>query len=315
MQKDAHLKKFVSWFADKRFAPSKMVVNWGLRTVETAANRVAGVIHAPAAAQKPPATGESAQKPPIKAFISSPHQSSRNGTKIQRIILHYTTSDNVDGTLSWFQNPDSRVSAHYIIDQDGDIYQMVRDSEKAFHAFKENADSIGIEHVAKQGQKLTKEQERASVQLIKWLMDEYKIGKQNITGHRFTPNNAGFTDCPDMLFGARTEQALRDWVEKHFGEDDSVTVVIDGKAFTEARFIGDRSFVWIKPVADHFGWGLEPESGSVKLTIDGKSHQLSIKNVLGRGFVASRDLGSILGTEPKWEPAERRVTLATKVRV
>jgi N-acetyl-anhydromuramyl-L-alanine amidase AmpD len=70
------------------------------------------------------------------------------------------------------------VSAHYIVDKNGDIYQMVADSDKAWHAFGENADSIGIEHVARPGETLTPAQEQATVHLIRWLMAEYKISKE-----------------------------------------------------------------------------------------------------------------------------------------
>jgi N-acetyl-anhydromuramyl-L-alanine amidase AmpD len=149
-------------------------------------------------------------------FIQSPNFSSRNGVAIRRIILHYTTSANVHGSISWFKKPESQVSAHYIVDKNGDIYQMVADSDKAWHAFGENADSIGIEHVARPGEMLTLAQEQATVQLIQWLLAEYKLPKEQITAHRFTPHNRTRTDCPHSLFGARTEEALRVWVDRHF---------------------------------------------------------------------------------------------------
>jgi hypothetical protein len=164
-----------------------------------------------------PGTSEPVGKPPIKQFIQSPNHSSRNGTTIRRIILHYTTSANVQGTISWFQQTKSQVSAHYIVDKNGDIYQMVADSDKAWHAFGENADSIGIEHVARPRESLTPAQERATLHLIHWLRAEYKISKEQITCPRFTPHNRNRTDCPYSLFGAETEAAFMSWVERHFG--------------------------------------------------------------------------------------------------
>lgn len=164
-----------------------------------------------------PGTSEPVKKPRIKEFIESPNHSSRNGVPITRIIMHYTTSDNVGGTISWFRNADSQVSAHYIVDKNGDIYQMVRDSDKAWHAKYENSDSTGIEFVARPGDSLTSDQEKAGVSLIKWLMAEYKIPKEQVTGHRFTPHNKTRTDCPHSLFGERTEAALRAWVDRNLG--------------------------------------------------------------------------------------------------
>ena len=94
-------------------------------------------------------------KPPIKDFIQSPNFSSRNEERIRRMILHYTTSRNVAGTIAWFKNPASRVSAHYVIARDGTIFQLVRDADKAWHAKNANADSIGIEHSAAKGDTMT----------------------------------------------------------------------------------------------------------------------------------------------------------------
>ena len=62
----------------------------------------------------------------IKQFIRSPNCSSRNvGTKIDKIVLH-STEGSLASALAEFQRSDSRkVSAHYVIDRNGDIYQMV----------------------------------------------------------------------------------------------------------------------------------------------------------------------------------------------
>jgi hypothetical protein len=161
----------------------------------------------------PPGTSEPFEKPPIKQFIASPHFNSRNGAQIRRIVMHYTTSQNVMGTIAWFQDPRSRVSAHYVIARNGDIYQMVHDSDSAWHARSSNAESIGIEHSAKPGDQLTAKQEASSIALLRWLVSTYKVKWTDVSGHRFTPGNIGATDCPDHLFGDATEEALRLWVE------------------------------------------------------------------------------------------------------
>ena len=161
----------------------------------------------------PPGTSEPYPKPTIKKFIQSPNCSSRNGMPIRRIVMHYTDSPNVNGTIAWFQNPESRVSAHYVIGRAGDIYQMVQDSDKAWHAGGANADSIGIEHSADKKDRMTTEQEASSVALLRWLLSEYKLSKATITGHRYTPENTTGTNCPAHLFGDETEAALRAWVE------------------------------------------------------------------------------------------------------
>lgn len=156
-----------------------------------------------------PGTGESAEKPAV-LWRNTPNQSSRNGVPIKKIVLHYTTSSNPQGTISWFANPASRVSAHYMVGRDGTIWQFVADDRKAWHAAGHNADSIGIENVAAAGQKLTNEQEQALVKLCRFLMAEYKIPASQVTAHKYLPYA---TSCPGSLWP--TEADLKAWVEKH----------------------------------------------------------------------------------------------------
>ncbi|NER20839.1 MAG: LysM peptidoglycan-binding domain-containing protein [Symploca sp. SIO1C2] len=166
-----------------------------------------------------PGTGEPVTKPFIKAFIESPNHSSRAGADIDTIVVHYTTAGTFASTRNHFLNPASRVSAHYIIDKNGDIYQMVKDSDKAWHATHANRTSIGIEHVAKVGEKLTSSQEKSSIHLIKWLMSEYKIPKENIKAHK----QISSTSCPGNIFGDglddRNLPSFKAWVAKNFSDN------------------------------------------------------------------------------------------------
>lgn len=163
-----------------------------------------------------PGTSEPVTKPPIRAFIQSPNHSSRAGAEINTVVVHYTTAGTFESTKNHFLNPESQVSAHYIIDKNGDIYQMVKDADKAWHAAQANRTSIGIEHVARVGDQLTAAQEKSSVHLIKWLMTEYKIPKENIKAHK----QSGATNCPGNIFGDGIDDAnlpkFKAWVAKNF---------------------------------------------------------------------------------------------------
>ncbi|BAU15959.1 putative peptidoglycan binding domain 1:N-acetylmuramoylLl-alanine amidase (plasmid) [Leptolyngbya sp. NIES-3755] len=159
-------------------------------------------------------TSESCRRPPL-IWEPSPNFSSRNGTPIRRIILHCTATNSLATVLNWFRHPNSQVSVHYVIARDGKIHQLVRDSDKAWHAYGENADSIGIEHVADIHETLSPAQETAAIVLLRWLMAEYKIPAYAVTGHRFSPSHQGDVTCPHHLFGNETEAALRTWITKH----------------------------------------------------------------------------------------------------
>lgn len=69
------------------------------------------------------------------------------------LVIHYTNGGSADGTISWFKDSKSKVSAHLVIDRDGSITQMVEFNKKAWHAGESkwgelsnlNGYSIGIE--------------------------------------------------------------------------------------------------------------------------------------------------------------------------
>lgn len=65
---------------------------------------------------------------------------------VTNIAIH-TTEGSYAGTISWFKNCSAQVSAHYVVrSSDGQITQMVLESDKAWHVGSENSYTIGIEH-------------------------------------------------------------------------------------------------------------------------------------------------------------------------
>lgn len=139
-------------------------------------------------------------------------------TKIDTIVLHCTEAL-LASTLEEFQKEHGRqVSAHYVIDRNGEIYQMVDDSERANHCRGANQSLIGIEHVGRETEALTDEQAVSSAALIRWLLEQYEIPRSNVFGHDFTPdcNLPGGTSCPDKLFGPKPAQStISAWVKEN----------------------------------------------------------------------------------------------------
>ena len=156
-------------------------------------------------------------KPAIKEFIQSPNHSSRNGAPISMVVLHCTEAS-LKSTLDTFQDgdPDGRqVSAHYVVDRNGDIFQMVSDSDRANHCKGANQTSVGIEHVGSDSDALAPAQSDASASLVRWLIEQYDIPRTRVFGHDFAPGySGGGTSCPDKLFGGVHSQAVvQAWVD------------------------------------------------------------------------------------------------------
>lgn len=79
----------------------------------------------------------------------------RDGARPALIVLHYTGMATGEAAEDWLCAPESEVSSHYIVHEDGRIVQMVREENRAWHAGRSfwkgitdvNSASVGIEIV------------------------------------------------------------------------------------------------------------------------------------------------------------------------
>jgi N-acetyl-anhydromuramyl-L-alanine amidase AmpD len=82
----------------------------------------------------------------IWKMANSRNFGSRDGETVKYITIH-TIQGSYASAISWFQNANARVSAHYIIrSSDGQVTQMVCETDKAYHVRTDNATTIGLEH-------------------------------------------------------------------------------------------------------------------------------------------------------------------------
>lgn len=62
-------------------------------------------------------------------------------------VAEHIAQGSYAGTISWFQNCTASVSAHYVVrSSDGQVTQMVSESNTAWHVASHNSYSVGIEH-------------------------------------------------------------------------------------------------------------------------------------------------------------------------
>lgn len=134
-------------------------------------------------------------------WAASPNYSS--GRSSYEFVLIHTMQGSYAGTKSWFQNPSSNVSAHYIVrSSDGEITQMVEHRNTAWHAQCYNGRSVGIEHegfVSDPGRWYTDAMYSESAKLTRWIADRHGIPKNrtHIIGHYEVASNCntgGHTD-------------------------------------------------------------------------------------------------------------------------
>jgi N-acetylmuramoyl-L-alanine amidase len=109
------------------------------------------------------------------------------------IVEHYTASDSFASTYSAFARdaPDAELGelpgtcAHFVIDRDGTIYQLVRLTTMCRHTVGLNWTSFGIEHVGTSDREILDDpaQLSASLSLTLWLMSTFGIQLRNVIGH------------------------------------------------------------------------------------------------------------------------------------
>jgi beta-N-acetylhexosaminidase len=109
------------------------------------------------------------------------------------IVEHYTGSNNFLSAWSAFaaDTPDPELGelpgtcAHFIVDRDGTIYQLVRLGVMCRHTVGLNYVAIGIEHVGTSDAEILHDrtQLRSSLELSAWLVGRFHIRIGNVIGH------------------------------------------------------------------------------------------------------------------------------------
>lgn len=109
------------------------------------------------------------------------------------IVEHVTATESFSSVYDTFAAdvPDSELHelpgtcAHFVIDRDGTIYQLVPLNVMCRHTVGLNWAAIGIEHVGLSDAEVMRDaaQMRSSLALTVWLMWRYRISLANVIGH------------------------------------------------------------------------------------------------------------------------------------
>jgi beta-N-acetylhexosaminidase len=107
------------------------------------------------------------------------------------VVEHYTAGTSFDSAWNHFAANGTHlgekpgVCAHFLIDTDGTIYQLVNLGIRCRHAIGMNWTAIGVEHVGTSAGDILRNGPmlRASLRLSVWLMARYGISWGNVIGH------------------------------------------------------------------------------------------------------------------------------------
>ena len=134
----------------------------------------------------------------MTAFIERPspnHDSRREGSPIDILVLHYTGMRTAEEALQRLCEPEAKVSAHYTIDRNGQVYRHVDENLRARHAGVSywagerdvNSRSIGIELVNPGHEfgyePFPDEQISALIDLSREILGRHPIPSRRVVGH------------------------------------------------------------------------------------------------------------------------------------
>ena len=130
------------------------------------------------------------------ANLASPNFDERpGGTVVDMLVLHYTGMQSAAEALARLTDPEAKVSAHYLVEEDGTVVHLVDEKMRAWHAGVSfwrgatdiNARSIGIELVNPGHEfgyrAFPPEQMAGLVDLALGILSRWPIPARNVVGH------------------------------------------------------------------------------------------------------------------------------------
>lgn len=112
---------------------------------------------------------------PTLRQINSPNYSSRQGARISKIICH-DCEGSEDGSIGWFAQSVSQVSAHLVLSSDGTrATQMVSFANKAWHVCALNPTTIGLEMAGFASKGFDAPEWNAAADIVAFLLHKYNL--------------------------------------------------------------------------------------------------------------------------------------------
>ena len=168
-----------------------------------------------------------------------------NLRKPNYVIIHHTAQDSVEQTLRTFTLPRTSVSSHYVISEDGTIYQMLNDYYRGWHAGAGkwgnntdlNSSSLGIELDNNGFEPFSEEQINSLIDLLGVLKERHGIPTANFIGHSDIAPSRKVDPNVNFPWERLAEEGFGYWYDELFMEPKIVgdSLVAGRTDFSEDR--------------------------------------------------------------------------------
>lgn len=260
---------------------------------------------------------------------ASPNFSPGRAGRVPIAIVDHITAGLMPGTLSWLLNPKAQASAHYLVTREGEVYQLVKDEDTAWHAGVVNKPSwsgydgtnpnlctLGIEHEGYNGT-LTEAQYQATLWLHQRIVKKWSlpVTPDHIIGH-YRIDSINRPNCPGPDFP---------W-QRLFADLAGLPIVdiVYRQQVVQGYIIEDRTWAPVRDLAELLGCAVQwDEANDTVLLLPANIQKISnseIKVVIGSGILPAktfngraytpvRPLAEALGHQVNWDGASNSVTI------
>ncbi len=194
-------------------------------------------------------------------FVPSPNiEPRKNGLTPSILLLHYTGMSSAEKACEWLCRPESKVSCHYLIDEQGDITQMVDEKLRAWHAGEGswrgaddvNSMSIGIE-IQNTGhtaifEDFSKPQMDAVISLSRDIVKRHAIRPERVLAHSDIAPARKIDPGEKFDWALLHREGIGHWVEP---------VPVSGGQLLQLGDKGDKVMA-LQGMFSIYGYGLEP---------------------------------------------------------
>lgn len=147
----------------------------------------------------------------VNKILTKHYTPGRAGT-IDKVVVHHNAGNlTIDGCYAVWQ--DREASAHYQVQSDGKIGQLVYDSDTAWHAgnYNANATSIGIEHadISSSPWKISDACLENGAHLVAAICKFYKLGRPQWMKNVFPHSYFSSTECPASIAGSQNAAYMK----------------------------------------------------------------------------------------------------------
>lgn len=145
----------------------------------------------------------------VVKLLNVHYTSGRSGRDVDFVVVHYNAGNlTIGGCWSVWQTREA--SAHYQVEDDGTIGQLVWDSNTAWHAsnWDANCRSIGVEHANEPDGTITEECLDNGAHLVAAICKHFGLGRpqwlKNVYPHRYF----AATSCPGQIYGSQADEYM-----------------------------------------------------------------------------------------------------------